>query len=873
MSENGPPLPIGTVTFLFTDIEGSTRLLQALGDEYKDCLETHAALMRRAISDHDGVEISTEGDSFFVVFRSAPEAAAAATAAQRSLHDHAWPRQHEVMVRMGVHTGEGVLGGDSYVGLDVHRAARIASAAHGGQVLMSQAAASLAGSALPEGVVLKDMGDHRLKDLADAEHLHQLVISGLPADFPPIRSLNAIPNNLPIQLTSFVGRDREVSEAVRLLSENRLLTLTGPGGTGKTRLSLQAAAEVAENYQDGVFFVPLASISDPDLVPTAVLEALGLHTTASGVQPRDHLFAYLQGKSLLLLLDNMEQLLDAAPFVSDLLGASPDSKFIVTSRAPLRIRGEQEMPVPPLEVPDVTHLVSADAVASFEGVELFAVRAMAIRPDFEITGENAAAVAKLTARLDGLPLAIELAASRIKLLTPQAILERLDNRLLANQSRDLPARQQTLINAIGWSYDLLREPCRHLFERLSVFIGGSMLREIEEVCGPSEEIGTDILDGLAELVDHSLVRQSEVAAEPRFRMLTVIREFAQGALVARDEDEELRRRHAHAYLLLAEEAEPLLLSHRQREWLDRLAADHDNLRAAADWAVSEGDAATALRLAAALWRFWQIRGHLAEGRERLDTALSLEGDHPRLRARALEALGGIAYWSGDEETLREAYAESLDLMREHGEPADIANALYNLSFTVSPEAVTDEAHALLEESLAISQGIGDRHGVGRAFWGMGNQHFYRNQYESTIEQSLRAAAEFEQLDAPFDLGWAWFMAGDAYRELRELEQATDYFSRALPLFAEARDLSAIILFLHEFAGLAAMRGDRLRAARLSGAAQALRATTGVNLVEVQFNAIEELVELLGEATDEVRAAFEEGMRMSLEETLSYVSQT
>src|SRR6266540_2992825 len=463
-------LPTGTVTFVFTDIEGSTRLLQELGDRYAAVRDEQASIVRRAIADCNGVEVSTGGDSFFLVFRSPAGAVQAAVAAQRSLATHDWPHSGPVRVRIGIHTGEGVPGGDDYVGIDVNRAARIAEAAHGGQVLISDATRALVERALPEGTALRDLGDHRLKDIVHPEHLHELVIEGLPADFPPPRTLDARPNNLPVQLTSFIGREDEISRIGQLLGRTRLLTLTGAGGTGKSRLALQVAAQVLTEFKDGGFFVDLSSLTDPALVPSAVARALEV-PEAAGRSVLEAVKDHLRDKELLLVVDNFEQVEEAGPVIEDLLTAAPKLKVVVTSRVVLSLRGEQEYVVPPLEPPDPDRLPDVLTLGRFEAVRLFTERARAVRPGFQVTEGNAPAVAEITARLDGLPLAIELAATRTKVLTPEQMLPRLQASLslLTSGGRTLPERQRTLRGAIAWSHDLLEPAERGLFARLSVF--------------------------------------------------------------------------------------------------------------------------------------------------------------------------------------------------------------------------------------------------------------------------------------------------------------------------------------------------------------------------------------------------------------------
>ncbi len=536
------PLPRGTLTFLFTDIEGSTKLLNALGtDKYHEVLEAHTVALREAFA--KGHEVRIEGDALFMVFATARDALDAAAKGQRALGNMAFPHGAVVRVRMGMHTGEGTpaseKAGADYVGIDVHRAARIAAVAHGGQVLASGATTMLAGSDLPPGVALRDLGEHRLKDLAQPEHIYQLVIDGCPNDFPALRTLDRTPNNLPMQVTTFIGRDKEIRDGLKLLDGTRLLTLTGPGGTGKTRLSLQLAAEVANQFPDGAFWVPLAPITDPEIVPSTIAHALGVQVAGNEV-PLDRLTEHVRGKRMLLVLDNFEQILSAAPAVSTLLSAAPELKVVTSSRAPLRISGEQQFPIPPLELPDPERLPSLEVLAQSDAVRLFLERARAVKPDFMVTAENAAAVAEIVFRLDGLPLAIELAAARVKLLTPQAMLPRLKQGLdlLTSSAGDRTDRQRTLRGAIAWSYDLLDDGLKRLFARSAVFVGGANLEELEAVCGPAGDVGHEVLDGVSELVDQSLMRQSETDGEPRFRMLVTIRDYAVERLEAGGEREE-----------------------------------------------------------------------------------------------------------------------------------------------------------------------------------------------------------------------------------------------------------------------------------------------------------------------------------------------
>ena len=569
MTEPGP-LPRGTYTFLFTDIEGSTDLETRIGrDRYGPLRERVKTLLRDAWVANGGIEQGTEGDSFFVAFREAPSAVDAAVAAQRALAAEPWPDDASIRVRIGINTGGAEVSGDSLVGLSVNRAARIAAVAHGGQVLASGQTQGLLVDDPLEGIRLVDLGEHRLKDLTAPVRIFQVEADGLPATFPPLRTLDARPNNLPTQLTTFIGRDAELDEAAGLLATTRLLTLTGPGGTGKTRLSLELAARSADDFPDGVFFVPLEPIRDPMLVAPRIATALGV-TEASARPIAESLADWLRDKRLLLVLDNFEQVISAAPTVAELLRAAPEIKAVVTSRAVLHVSGEQEYPVPGLPTPPdpsqmsgldrlnlggETRIIDPIALGQYAAVRLFIERAVAVRPGFAVTNENAPAVAAISARLHGMPLAIELAAARIKILSPEAILTRLDQQLdvLAAGSRDLPARQQTLRGAIAWSYDLLDDGGRRLLDRLSVFASGCDIASAEAICGPASELGGDILDGLMALVDQSLLKVEEVAdGEPRFRLLDTIRAFAAERLEADGEVERIRARHRDWYVALVE---------------------------------------------------------------------------------------------------------------------------------------------------------------------------------------------------------------------------------------------------------------------------------------------------------------------------------
>lgn len=893
-----------TLTFVFSDIEGSTRLEQAIGTvAYGAIRERHRALLRAAFAAHGGEEQGTEGDSFFVVFRSARGAIAAALAAQRALAAEPWPEGAEVRVRMGVHSGEARTHAGSLLGIDINRAARIAAVAHGGQVLVSEVARSLVRDEGQAGISFRDLGSHRLKDLDQPEQLHQLVADGLRGEFPPLRTIDARPNTLPAQLTSFVGRATERAAVDRLLAGHRLVTLTGPGGTGKTRLSIEVAGHAADSFPDGIFFVPLDAVRDPGLVASQIAGALGL--SESGGRPaRDLVVDWLARRTALLVLDNFEQVVDAAPFVADLLRSVPGLKLIVTSRASLRISGEHEYPVPGLPAPpDLSGLsameraqlplrdrvVDAEGLATYESVRLFIERATAVRPGFQVTNDNAPAIAAICAKLQGMPLAIELAAARVRVLSPDAILARLTSQLtaLGAGSRDLPERQQTLRGAIAWSYDILDAGDRRLLERLSVFRGGIDLEAAEAVCGPAEELHRDVVDGLGELADQSLLRVVD-GGEARFQMLETIREFAAEMLVAHGEGDLVRGRFGAWFLGLAERARPLLAGPDQRTWLDRLEMEHDNLRAALDRATAAGDAGTAIGLAFALWRFWQMRGHLFEARLRLDamSAAPWSRQSPVLHARLLEALGGVCWWQADVAAMRVAYEEAVTLWRAAGNRSELANALYNYSFcfTISPnprEAASNTdpdgiGWASLQEALELYRALGDERGQANVLWGIGNKEYFSNDPTAGVATLTEALGIYRRVGDRTMEAWALHMLGAAKLRLGDLEASRGLFAGALRLFQGSGDASGLTLVFDDFASQAAYDGDPERAARLWGAARSLTASTGAGLASYVDQFLDQFLRPTAQAMlspEEVARLAAEGAAMTIDQVVAYALES
>ena len=876
-------LPTGQVTFLFTDIEGSTRLLESLGTGFDTVLERHHALMRAAVAGEGGTIVGTEGDAFFAVFETPDAAVRAAAAAQRALSSAKWPDGHPVRVRMGLHTGEGRLGGDNYVGLDVHRAARIAAAAHGGQVLVSSATARASDHVASDGLEFVALGEHRLKDLSRAEHLYQLRGADLAASFPPPRTLSAVPNNLPSQVTSFVGRAAEVAEVRSLFRDGaRLVTLVGPGGTGKTRLALQAAAELIDRYRDGVTFVDLSPILDASLVEAAIAEPLGV-IDAPDRPLGDRLLHLLQERELLLVLDNFEQVVDAAPVVSRILQGAPRVSTLVTSRSPLRISGEREVEVSPLSIPAHDADVPLATVAGSEAVALFVERAAAVRNGFELNDGNVASVVEICRRLDGIPLAIELAAARVRLLPPSAILSRLerDTALLTGGARDLPERQRTLRATIAWSYELLEPPARLAFARFSAFAGGATFDASEQVCGPDEELGAPVIDAIANLVEQSLVRQTEQDGEPRLAMLGTIRAFAGEQLTATDAAP-VRERHARWCLELAEEAAPELLGSNQRAWMDRLTLDHDNLRTAFDWAIESGEAESAARLGAALWRFWQMRGHLVEGRDRIARALNLPelAQHREAHARLLDAAGGIAYWLGDADGAASAYRRASELIDETSDPRLRVEVMTSVAMSLGSELPTAgspefqafmlERRGMLEEALAIARAAGDTRAEATALWSIGTALEWFGDPEQS-RQYLRESAEAAQrCDDLFHSTWATSMLASVALAARDLDEAGSKAREALRRFDLVGDLTGIMLNLAAIAQVLEERGDVAAAMRLHGASASFARHNGSRYLAMERGMRGQADPAEIAAADPVAGeAYRAGEEMTLEDAITF----
>jgi predicted ATPase/class 3 adenylate cyclase len=751
-------LPTETVTFLFTDIEGSTKLWEQYPEVMRAALARHDALLRQTIQQHNGYIFKTVGDAFCAAFSTAADALYAALAAQQALHKETWPQQIGTLrVRMALHTGSAEERDGDYFGPPVNRVARLLSIGHGEQVLLTQVTSDLLIPFLSEECSLQDMSSHRLKDLQQPEHVWQLLHPALPSEFPPMRSLQAFANNLPIQSTSFIGREQEMKEVKALFSSTRLLTLTGAGGCGKTRLALQMAADLVEDYPDGVWLVELAPLAEASLVPQTVATALGLREDPS-CSLTETLTDYLRSKTLLLILDNCEHLVEAcASLANILLRACPRVKFLATSREPLNIAGEHPWRIPSLLPPDPAHLPSEERdlpaiLAENDAIRLFVERASTQRADFRLNTQNARAIAQVCHRLDGIPLALELAAARVRALTAEQIAARLDDRfkLLTGGNRTALPRQQTLRALLDWSYELLKEQERTLLHRLSVFAGGWTLEAAETVCSGEGIEDWEVLDLLTSLVDKSLVVFEEVEREAggRYRLLETIRQYAQERLRATGEEPELQGQHRDFFLMLAEEADLHLRSAKQAVWLDRLETEHDNLRSAlgACQAIGEAGAEAGLRLCGALQQFWWTRGHLSEGREWTAAALSQEGSEERTkwRAKVLNGAGALARMQGDYTAARAFHEQCLAICREIGDQQGIANSLNSLGSVAYERDDNASARTFYEESLSLFQEIGDQLGIATVLGNLGVVALYQGDNASArtfYEESLAIRRE------------------------------------------------------------------------------------------------------------------------------------
>lgn len=816
-----PDLPTGTLTFLFTDVESSGALWDQQPQALQSMLARQNATLRRAIEEHAGYIFKTAGEAFFAVFVRALDALEAALTAQRDLQAQGSDTAGGgLQVRMALHTGAPEARGDDYFGPALNRVARVLSAGHGGQILLSAATQELVRDQLPPAVGLRDLGRHRLRDLIHPEHIFQVVAPDLPADFAPLHTLDYRPNNLPASSEILIGREHDVAETSALLRRPaiRLVTLVGPGGAGKTRLSLQVAAELLDTFVDGVWFVDLAPIHDAGLVGSTIAHALGIKE-AAGQPSADTLKTALRDKQSLIVLDNFEQVMPAAGLVADLLAAAPQLKVLITSREVLRVYGEHEYLVLPLAVPDLKHLPSPEQLSQYAAVELFIQRARALNPEFRIINATAPAIAEICVRLDGLPLAIELAAARSKEFSPRALLARLDHRLalLIGGAESHADRQQTLRGTIDWSFGLLDRDIQRFFSRLSVFVGGCTIEAAETVCTLHDDLPIDVMDGLASLVDKSLLRQEAgPEGEPRFGMLETIHEYARERLEDVAEAALLRRQHAAFFLALAEQAAPELEGRRQGVWLDRLEAELGNFRAALGRRRSTPeDDQIRLRLAASLTILWAKRGYAGEGRAWLEGLLNDRSDSPTaVCAPAYAALGTLAWQQGDYIPARAAHEQALALYQELGDQRGIAAALRNIGAQALNQGDYQQAQMYLEQSLALSQHINDVHGSANSLLNLGLLAREQGDAARALEHYQRSLVLFQTLDDMTGIAVLMHNLGEIAQDSRDLVEAAARYSESLDYFEAAGHIWGIAYTQHKLATLAVATGELARATAL-----------------------------------------------------------
>lgn len=857
----------GTITFLFTDIEGSTVLWASQPAAMAAAVEQHDEIVAAAMEAHGGTIVKSrgEGDSHFCVFRSAVDAVAAACELQISLSEHTWPGGIQVKLRVAVHTGEAQMRDGDYYGGALSRCARLRSIAHGGQTLLSGAAYELTQDSLPPGVVIHDLGAHRLKDLERSEHVYQITPHGVAAAFPPLRSLNALPNNLPQQLTSFIGRGDAIAEVQRLLFGTRLLTIKGVGGCGKTRLALQVAADVLEQYPDGVWLVELAPISDAANVPRAVAATLGIREQP-GIAIESSLIDHLESRTLLLVLDNCEHLAAAcAKLAVVLLSSCRGLRVLTTSRDPILAPGETVWEAPPLSLPRDSHSAPPHEVAQFESIRLFVERAGAVRSHFALDGRNASVIAQICRRVDGLPFAIELAAAQVASLTVEEIAEHLFTLLGGDDGRAaVPDRHRTVFSLMDWSYDLLQPAEQELFRSLAVFAGGCTLKAVTAVQPAIEEFPGRVLRTLSRLVRASLVAADQPDAETRYRLLETVREYAILKLSETGELDAVRDRHVRYFVDLAEEAEPNLGGREQRRYAELLRCEEDNLRSAYRWAAASDQR---LRLSAAVWRYWVRRSNLSECRAWLEGALArgsrrkspyypramtglgavrfLQGDYgparaalhealelftvrgdERGRADALNSLGSLASEIGEPDSAEQCFAESLDIRRKLGDMWGSAAALNNLAGFKSRQGDLDAACELYEESLGLYQDLGDAATRAVLTCNLGGLLCQLHRFERARELLEYAASQLEEVGDKRALALALNNLGEVHIETGDLEAARRCSLQSLEVLTEIGELNRLTYGLETLGKVEMQSSGAGRAIILLAAADGIRTRTG-----------------------------------------------
>lgn len=812
--------PTGTITFLFTDIEGSTALWEQYPEAMRAAMARHDAVIEAAVDEHSGMVVRPrgEGDSRFAVFAAAGDAVRAAAEIQSALNaafaDHLFP----LRVRTGLHTGAADFHQGDYYGSPVNRCARIRGLAHGGQTLLSNAVAELVRDELPAGVRLVEMGTHRLKGLTRPETVFQLWLPDLPNDFPPLSSTDTTPGNLPTPPTPIIGRRRELADISALLAGDaaRVVTLTGPGGTGKTRLSMEVGQALSDGFPDGVFFIDLSPITDPGLVPTTIAHTLGLRE-GGGRPPFDSLKEYLADKQLLLILDNLEQIIAAAPSVAQLLSAAPKVKMLATSRIPLQIRGEREYPLATLPIPPRTPALAPEQLLEYESVRLFTQQAQAARPAFELTAENAAAVVGICRRLDGLPLAIEIAAARIRILSPAALLSRLDQslKLLIGGAADLPERHQTVRAAIDWSFNLLRPEEQTLFARLGVFVGGFTLENAEAICNPDGNL--DVLGGLEALLLNSLARQVEwVSEEPRFDMLQTIRDFALEKLDAAGELAAMRRAHATWFSTRSIEEWSVLYGSKALARMARLEGEHDNYRAALAWGMEPGNEPfVAGQISVFLVWFWYRHGYLQEGRAWSERILrATEGMDGPPRAMSLNTAGLMALWQGDLDIAARHYAEAVEVVDKTGFELGISMTHFSYGIVLLNQGRDREAYGQLTFAAERFDQMSDKWNTANTLIHLANASLALGEVHQAEKWLRQATTIAEAVGDPWQIAFGLNNFGEVARAQGDYDRARGYYERSEAIYREAEALGDHARLIHTMGYMALHDGDFTRATEL-----------------------------------------------------------
>ncbi len=869
-------LPSGTVTFLFTDIEGSTKLAQGHRETWEALCTRHHAILHAAIESNNGYVFQIIGDAFCAAFHTGGDAINAAIKSQVDLQAENWG-DAPIKVRMGIHTGEAKLqsNGDYHGYLAMSRVQRLMSAGHGGQVLISVATEELVRDELPENISLRDMGERRLKDLVRPQHIYQLDIVGLAADFPPLKTLETYRHNLPTQLTSFIGREKELSEIKQAVARHRLVTLTGSGGAGKTRLSLQVAADLIDQFPKGVWFVELAPITNPDLIPQTILSAAEMQTQ-QGRSALESLIGFLREKKSLLVLDNCEHLIETcAKLAEALLNAAPSLKILASSREALGVKGEQVWRVPSLSIPDLKHLAPFERLSQYEAVSLFIDRATLVQPHFSVTNENGPAVAQICIQLDGIPLAIELAAARVKVLQADQIAERLGDRfrLLTGGTRTALHHQQTLRSTIDWSYDLLSGSEKLLLRRLAVFAGGWTLEAAEAVCSGEGIESFEVLDLLARLMDKSLVVVDDQAQASRYRMLETIRQYALEKLIGFQQNETAHIKHLDFFLHLAENAEDHLIGPDQAKWLNYLEREHDNFRTALEWSIQAGKEEEGLQMAGALGLYWLKHSHYSEGRRWLGNILERHrSSSDQVQVKAWRWAGFLAFWQQDVEEARRIYTQNLEREQALGDQWGIAFSLHMLANIADLEGEVEKVRELHKQSIALSREID-------AIWVLALAQFSLGYFEHTQgnlalaeELSYESLNHFRRLGEKFGMALVLSNLGYIMCSRGDFLSAKKVFLEALDVTRELSDKDGTAIVLTGLAGVFQKDGGYITSARLQGVVVAMQKEIGtaLSLYPVEQEMFDSTAKALkgSMGAQAYQKEFESGMPLTLEEAVS-----